>query len=263
MLITLTTDFGLDDPFVAIMKGVILGRCPDVQLVDICHTIAPQDIAAASLQLSDAAPYFPADTLHVAVVDPGVGTSRRIICLKTNNQLFLAPDNGLLTPFLDNAEAIFQVNNDLLFLQPVSDTFHGRDIFAPVAAALACGLNLHELGPELQLKDLIRFELPKPGLEQGCLQGQCLRADRFGNMTTNISKQDLDSFLGNSNEPVITLASTTITGLNHSYESGKDGAIALINSSNKLEISIPGGNAAHDLNLFPSTAVRISKKPIF
>ena len=259
MPITLTTDFGYDDPFVAIMKGVILSRYPEAQLVDICHTIAPQDIKSASLQLSEAAPFFPAHTIHLAVVDPGVGTQRRIICLQHNNQLFLAPDNGLLTPFLHNAQTVFQVDNDKLFLHPVSSTFHGRDIFAPVAAALAGGLDPHELGPPLSANGLVRLEIPQPRLKGNQLQGQCLRADRFGNMTTNIRKKDLDVFLAGGNTPIIHINDSTITGLSSTYGQPNDSAIALINSSNHLEISIAGGHAASTLELRPGTPVLISK----
>ncbi len=259
MPITLTTDFGLDDPFVAMMKGVILGRCPQARLVDICHTCPPQDILAASHILADTAPYFPAATTHVAVVDPGVGTSRRIICIEEDSQLFLAPDNGLLTPFFQESSRAFHLLNADLFLQPVSATFHGRDIFAPVAAALAGGLNPTELGPAIPLHELVRLEQPKPIMDRGLLRGQCLRADHFGNMATNISKNDLDNFLDAGETVVLSLNDTTITGLKHTYGQVKDEAIALINSSNHLEISIAGGNASRELNLVPGTPLILSK----
>jgi hypothetical protein len=259
MLITLTTDFGLDDPFVAMMKGVILGRCPQACLVDICHTIPPQDISAACHVLAEAAPYFPKATIHVAVVDPGVGTSRRIICVDSGGHLILAPDNGLLTPFFDDAYCAFQVMNENLFLQPLSATFHGRDIFAPVAAALAGGLDPRELGPSLPLGELIRLPRPIPTTHGQELRGQCLRADRFGNMTTNISKQDLTIFLAPGTTPAICLADMTITGLSHTYDKNEGRAIALINSSNHLEISIPRGNAARELNLLPGALVVVRK----
>lgn len=259
MLITLTTDFGLDDPYVAMMKGVILGRCPEVRLVDICHTIAPQDISSASQQLNQAAPFFPTDTIHVAVVDPGVGTNRRIICLEHNNQLFLAPDNGLLSPFFKDATAAFQVDNEALYRHPVSTTFHGRDIFAPVAAALAEGLAPHELGPELSVNDLIRLDLPQPTMDTKQLRGQCLRADRFGNLSTNISAKDLESFLDKSEVPVISIGDTLITGLSSTYGHEKGEVIALINSSAHLEISIAGGNAADQLHIATGTPVVITK----
>ena len=259
MIITLTTDFGLDDPFVAMMKGVILGHCPQAQCVDICHTIPAQDICAASLTLGEAAPYFPPATIHVAVVDPGVGTNRRIICLEAGKQLFLAPDNGLLTPFFKEASGAIHLTNDTFFRQPVSATFHGRDIFAPVAAALANGLDPDELGPAIPFTDLIHLELPRPTIERQQMQGQCLRADHFGNMATNISKKDLDTFLGNKERPTITIGHLTITGLSPTYGLKKEEVIALINSSDHLEISIPGGNAAKTLNLDHGTPVIIRR----
>lgn len=259
MIITLTTDFGLDDPFVAMMKGVILGHCPQVQFVDICHTIPAQDICAASLTLANTAPYFPPATIHVAVVDPGVGTNRRIICLEAGKQLFLAPDNGLLTPFLLKASSAIHLTNDTFFRQPVSATFHGRDIFAPVAAALANGLDPDELGPPIPLSDLVHLEVPSPTIDRQQMRGQCLRADHFGNMATNISKKDLDTFLENKERPAITIGHLTITGLSPTYGLRKEEVIALINSSDHLEISMPGGNAAKTLNLGQGTPVIISR----
>ncbi|MBU0681447.1 MAG: SAM-dependent chlorinase/fluorinase [Proteobacteria bacterium] len=259
MLITLTTDFGLDDPFVAMMKGVILSRCPQACLVDICHTIPPHDVSAAGHILAEAAPYFPKATIHVAVVDPGVGTDRRIICIDSGGHLMLAPDNGLLTPFFDDAYSAFQVMNDDLFLQPLSATFHGRDIFAPVAAALACGLDPRELGPSLPLGDLVRLVRPMPTMHGQELRGQCLHADHFGNMATNISQQDLATFLAPGETPMICLAETTITDLSRTFDKKPGSAIALLNSSNHLEISIPRGNAARELNLLPGTLVVVRK----
>ncbi|MEN8257876.1 MAG: SAM-dependent chlorinase/fluorinase [Thermodesulfobacteriota bacterium] len=259
MLITLTTDFGLDDPFVAIMKGVILGRCPQASVVDICHTIPAQNIAAASHVLTEAAPYFPAATLHMAVVDPGVGTSRRIICIEASGQLFLAPDNGLLTPFFKDAHRAYELVNDEFFLQPVSSTFHGRDIFAPVAAALACGLAPNKLGPTLPISGLIHLEQPPATMGIHQLQGQCLRADHFGNMATNISKKELDSFLDAGETPLITIGATIIKGLSSTYGPEKGKIIALFNSSSYLEISIAGGNAVCELNLSIGSPVIINK----
>ncbi len=259
MLITLTTDFGLDDPFVAMMKGVILGRCPGVTIVDICHTSAAQDIGAASRTLQQTAPFFPPGTIHVAVIDPGVGSRRRIICLEANSQFFLAPDNGLLTPFFAAAEQIFALDNDSLYLQPLSTTFHGRDIFAPVAAALAAGLASSELGPSLAPHQLVRLEPPRPSRVNDELRGQCLQADHFGNMTCNISKADLEEFLEGNATPLITVAETTITGLSSCYGPATSRAIALINSNNMLEIAISHGNASRDLGLRPGTPVVIRK----
>jgi hypothetical protein len=260
-LITLTTDFGHDDAFVAMMKGVILGRCPQARLVDICHTIPAQDIGAASRMLAQAAPFFPAAAIHLAVVDPGVGTRRHLLCLATADQLFLAPDNGLLTPFFDQARRIFCITAAHLFLAPVSATFHGRDILAPAAAALAGGLPPEQLGPAIAAHHLVRLAPPRPTMAGQELWGHCLRADHFGNMTTTISAADLTAFLGPDATPLICCGPHRIQGLSPTYGPASPHPIALINSSNHLEISLPGGHATHTLRLAPGLPVVITRQP--
>lgn len=259
-IITLTTDFGLDDAFVAVMKGVILGRRRICDIIDICHTIPPRDIGAAARTLAQAAPFFPPATIHVAVVDPGVGSNRRIICLETAHHLFLAPDNGLLSPVLPAAQRVVQVSNESLFLQPVSATFHGRDIFAPVAAALANGLALSELGPALKEESLVTLEQPRPTLVGKQLRGECLQADHFGNMATTISAADLQDFSADDQSLLIRVADRCIAGLSQTYGPASATGIALINSNNQLEIALAHGNAARTLHLKPGMPVVIEKK---
>lgn len=261
-LITLTTDFGHDDAFVAMMKGVILARCPQARLVDICHTIPAQDIAAASQMLAQAAPFFPVAAIHLAVVDPGVGTHRHLLCLEGTDQLFLAPDNGLLTPFFGQARRIFRITADHLFLRPVSATFHGRDILAPVAAALGCGLPPDQLGPAIAAHHLVRLAQPRPTVAGDELQGHCLRADHFGNMSTTISAADLAAFLGHGATPLICCGHHRIQGLSPTFGPASAQPIALINSGNLLEISLPGGHAARTLRLVPGLPVVITRQPV-
>ncbi len=161
-IITLTTDFGTTDPFVGVMKGVIAGRAPETRLIDLTHGIPPQDVLAGALVLRHAAPYFPAGTIHLAVVDPGVGTARRPLCVETADALFVGPDNGLLSLAAprDRLLHIVHLAEERFFLSPPSATFHGRDVFAPVAAALAAGAAPTELGPEVP--DMTRLDVPAP-----------------------------------------------------------------------------------------------------
>ncbi|PLX47396.1 MAG: hypothetical protein C0613_14060 [Desulfobulbaceae bacterium] len=259
-IITLTTDFGHDDAFVAVMKGVILGRGRRCDIIDICHTIPPQDIGAAARTLAQAAPFFPPATIHVAVVDPGVGSRRRIICLETAHHLFLAPDNGLLTPVLAAAQRVVQVSNESLFLQPVSATFHGRDIFAPVAAALANGLALSELGPVLKTENLVTLKQRRARFVGNQLRGECLQADHFGNMATTINAADLQAFPADDQPLLIRVADRCIAGLSQTYEPTAATAIALINSNNQLEIALAHGNATRSLHLKPGMPVVVEKK---
>jgi S-adenosylmethionine hydrolase len=188
-IITLLTDFGHQDPFVGIMKGVILGLCPNASLVDLTHETAAYDILGGSFLLQSAVPYFPPGTIHVAMVDPGVGGPRRPILAEIDDQLFVAPDNGLLSyPMAHGTvRAVRAIVAQEYLLQPVSTTFHGRDVFAPVAGHLACGVPPERFGPEVG--DAVRLPSPRPRLgEGGTLTGQVIRIDRFGNCITNIGR---------------------------------------------------------------------------
>src|SRR5712691_6438607 len=184
-LVTLTTDFGLRDPFVGIMKGVILSICPTARLVDLTHEVEPQDILGGCLTLEAAVPFFPAGTVHLVVVDPGVGSARRAIALRTGGGYLVGPDNGVLTPAFERSGwTAVALTAPEYRLPSVSRTFHGRDVFAPAAAYLAAGIPLERLGSTLT--DPVRLPLPGCRLEGDALVGEVLAADRFGNLITSI-----------------------------------------------------------------------------
>ena len=194
MIITLTTDFGLRDPFVGIMKGVILSIAPEAQLVDIAHDIPSHDILEAAFIIDSAFRYFPPKTIHLVVVDPGVGGSRRPIAASTGDQYFVAPDNGVLSFILNTGPLTpiptYHITNASLFHQPVSKTFHGRDIFAPVAGHLARGAPIDSVGP--RIVDFVRKSSPRPRRNGArALIATVLRIDRFGNIITNLQRGDL------------------------------------------------------------------------
>jgi len=190
-LITLLTDFGTADYFVGAMKGVILSTCPSANIVDITHEVPPQDIQCAAFILLAAYKSFPVGTIHVAVVDPGVGSTRRGIVGKCAKQIFVGPDNGIFN-YVFEREApaeVFQIQNEQFFRRPVSPTFHGRDIFAPVAAALANGVVATQLG--LEISDWVQLEPLAPVRQEGTIEGRILHIDRFGNCITNLKDADV------------------------------------------------------------------------
>jgi hypothetical protein len=191
-IITLTTDFGTSDYFVGAMKGAILAVDPNAHLVDLTHEIPPQEIEAGAFMLFAAYQTFPTGTIHLVVVDPGVGSSRRAIAAMTEKYFFVAPDNGLLS-FIYDAEAavkVFEITNERFFRQPVSATFHGRDVFAPVAGALSRGVAPSELGAEIS--DFVRFEIKKPKMiDESTIEAEVFHIDRFGNCIVNLKQDDL------------------------------------------------------------------------
>ncbi len=190
-VITLSTDFGWDDPYVGVMKGVILGINPRAVLVDLTHGLSHRRLLEAGFKLAAAADYFPQGTVHLAVVDPGVGSARRPIAVQTKTHYWVGPDNGIFTPILQAhpASKVLQLTNSRSFLKPVSATFHGRDIFAPVAAQISRGLSLATLGR--RITDPVLLSLPEPFFQKNALRGQVLYADRFGNLITNLRPQIL------------------------------------------------------------------------
>jgi S-adenosylmethionine hydrolase len=247
-IITLTTDFGLADGYVGTMKGVILGIHPTATIVDISHDIPPQDVREAAYVLHAAYPHFPQGTIHVVVVDPGVGSERRAIALRTPQATFVAPDNGVLSYVVarERAEEIVDLTNSRYHLSPVSRTFHGRDIFAPVAAHLARCIPLAELGEPLT--EIIAFPLPRPQVcPDGTMTGQVIHIDRFGNLITSIMSRDLaDHPL--LREGVIEIRGQSIRGIASNYAQVTLGKLlALIGSSDHLEIAVSGGNASQTL----------------
>jgi S-adenosylmethionine hydrolase len=267
--ITLTTDFGLDDAYVAAMKGVILEINPGATIVDISHSIEPQSIRQGAFVFSTAYAYFPQDTVHLIVVDPGVGSQRRAIIIETDNAIFVAPDNGVLsyvvqaytgkrsfratlTKLPPELQA-FEITNPKYWRHPVSSTFHGRDIFAPVAAHISLGTPLNELGQAITSVSV--FPLPQPQTDAtGNLIGHILHIDHFGNLITDVTSQDLPP-----GEYSIQVAGHQIGSLSHSYEQSQ-GLLALIGSSGRLEIALKGGNAARLLGSKLGDKLRITRR---
>ncbi len=251
-VITLLTDFGTRDPYVASMKGVILGINPEAKIVDITHQIPPQDILEAAYTLFASYKYFPKGTIHIIVVDPGVGSRRRIIALKTEDYIFIAPDNGVLSLVLQKEKVkvkeIIEITNKKYFLKPVSDTFHGRDIFSPVAAHLSKGVPLRNFGKRIEkIKEL---KITTSEMKKGKLIGRIIHIDRFGNLVTNIDRE-IPSKLKIKNEKVkIEIGKRKIVGIKRSYVSVKRGELlALFGSSGFLEISVNLGNASKVLGV--------------
>jgi S-adenosylmethionine hydrolase len=242
-VIAITTDFGLEDPYVGVMKGVILGISPDVRLVDVTHGVMPQDVLAGCLMLEAARPYFPPATIHLAVVDPGVGTRRAGLVVEAPGVTFVAPDNGLLS-FLrdDEIRRIRRIENRDLMLQPVSRTFHGRDVFAPVAAHLAAGVSADVVGPEAS--GLCRIPIPGAVSTGGETSGELLTFDRFGNGVTSIRATDLP---GGARRARIKGFAVPLVSTYGDAASGSP--LCLVGSSGRLEISVRDGSARADLDL--------------
>ena len=194
-VITLLTDFGIQDAYAGAMKGVIAGINPFANIIDICHTVPPQDIFNGAYLLYTAYKYFPKKTIHVAVVDPGVGSKRNIVCVETENYFFLTPDNGLLSFIIqdERPKSVHRVTNDKYFLPALSSTFHGRDVFAPVAAHLSLGVKPQQLG--IEINRLEQLEIPSPAYKNGRIEGQVISVDRFGNLITNITRLHIEQHL--------------------------------------------------------------------
>lgn len=247
-IITLLTDFGSVDPFAGIMKGVILGIAPHALLVDLTHCVPPQEVVPGALLLRSAVPYFPDGTIHVAVVDPGVGSSRRSLVIETARGLLIGPDNGLLSLAAASlgrgcARAI---ENRELMRPEVSSTFHGRDVFAPVAAHLACGLSPESVGPAVE--SIVELDLPLPQRDATEIRGAVIHVDVFGNLITNISADALSAFPANG--LCVSLGQVLFTGVSSAYADVPAGApLAIVGSWGMLEIAIRNGNAARTLGV--------------
>ena len=252
--ITLTTDFGLSDGYVAAMKGVIYSINPEATIVDLCHNIQPQDIRQAAFVLNTAYSYFPSYTVHLVVVDPGVGTNRRAIILKSPKAHFVAPDNGVLSYIIESfsphsilESQRVQLGSDLkayaitkseYWRKPVSSTFHGRDIFAPVAARLSLGLMASSLGDNVDT--ITTFPIPRPSRQDSEITGNIMHIDHFGNLITNVQESALSAVIQSI---TIVIGNYRIHGLARTYADG-EGPLALFGSSGYLEISVPNANAA-------------------
>jgi S-adenosylmethionine hydrolase len=259
-IVALLTDFGTADHYVAAMRGVILQINPKVTLVDVTHEIGSQDIYHAAFVLRQVLPYFPTETIFVAVVDPTVGTSRRILAARYSDRIVLAPDNGLLTLVHRDADLqeVRVVENRRLFATSLSASFHGRDIFAPVAGHLSRGLALDHVGPVADRIEVI--ELPKPARNpDGSIDGQVNLVDRFGNLITNISVVDISTARAANRQFEVKLKDQLIGPIHVTYADVPPGSpLAMIGSSQMLEIAVNHGSAAHLLDARRGDRVRLS-----
>jgi len=262
-LITLLTDFGTQDEYVGVMKGVIAGINPEVRVVDISHSIEPQDVVHGAYVLAAAFAFFPGGTIHVAVVDPGVGGARRILAIECGRQRFVVPDNGLVEQVLVHqpVTAAVSVENPLYFLKRASHTFHGRDIFAPVSAHLAAGLPLAELGPAVHRDTIVSGVVPRCRFSSpACVEGMVVSADRFGNLMTNIDAATIDQLAhrDTGKKMMVELADKPVGVIVASYERvAAHMPLALIGSRGLLEISVNLGNARQALDAGKHDRVRV------
>ncbi|NTW56273.1 MAG: SAM-dependent chlorinase/fluorinase [Chlorobiaceae bacterium] len=258
--IVLMTDFGLGDTFVGQMKGVIRSIAPSAVVIDLTHAVSPQNIAQGAFLLGKSLPYFPAGSIFVTVVDPGVGTSRRAIAVETAKHIFVSPDNGLLSPVLQHEKVVRCVRiSESRFMLPVSSsTFHGRDLFSPVAAHLSTGLPVAELGQSLDPGECVRRDQPACSLSADgkVLEGIIIYADHFGNLVTSIET-------GTILEPKrweVECGNISPMPLSLTYGSVPEGApLAYRGSSGTVEIGLRNGNAAQSLGLQPGDIVRLKR----
>jgi S-adenosylmethionine hydrolase len=254
-IVSLTTDFGLSDSYVGIMKGVILDICPEATLVDISHEIRPQAVRQAAYVLSTATPFFPQGTVHLVVVDPGVGSERRSIAVETEQALYVAPDNGVLDLVMaqDPARRAVNLTKTRYHLPQVSATFHGRDIFAPAAGHLASGIDLGEMGELLPVQDLVTLPTLQPQQQpDGSWLGEITHIDHFGNLIT--------SFQGTPGKGrgTVETGGVEIDGVRRTFADVTSGElVAYIGSSGRLEIAVRDGNAAARLGVDIGDAVCI------
>jgi S-adenosylmethionine hydrolase len=258
-LVTLLTDFGLQDGFVGVMKGIIYTICPEAQIVDITHAVPPQDILAGALVLERSLPYFPSGSVHLAVADPGVGTERRPMAARIGDQFVVGPDNGLFTLLYLQAERLGQpvhaveLDQPRYWLSQVSFVFHGRDIFAPVAAHLASGVDLGDLGSPLA--DPLRLEMPQPLRLKDGWRCQVMAVDYFGTLQLNLTRSDL----GEAQIKQVSLAGEKIDGLCHAFGDRSPGSLmALMDSSDHLSIAVVNGSAAARLKAVPGLEVFVT-----
>ncbi len=263
-VITLTTDFGTSDSYVGAMKGVILNLAPAARLIDITHEVSPQNVHQAAYIVQTFYHYFPPGTIHLVIVDPGVGSARRAIALGTPASIFVAPDNGVLTYAWRDAHArwgadscvVYELAESRFWLNEVSHTFHGRDIFAPVVGHLAAGVPLDALGPRLSGITAAELEQPVAG-RNGGLVGRIIHVDHFGNCITNITSQQLEA-AGLGQRLVVHIIDQQIAGLQRTFNDVPVGALmALLGSSNRLELAVRNGSAAQTLGVGLGDTVRV------
>lgn len=254
-VITLTTDFGITDEYAGVLKGVILCHCPAARIIDITHSIPPQNIMAAARMVGRYAPFFPPATIHLVIVDPGVGTDRAIVVADDGLHLFIGPDNGVLTPVLRSSRLRCCHVLDVKKVAAVSSTFHGRDIMAPLAGRLASGMSLSEVGPKVSAADCVHLHLPAAVKGKDLVRGEVVAIDHFGNITTSIPAEDLLQFAGQIS---VQVGESKISGLGETYADRREGALlCLIDSRGWLEIAVNRGNAAEKLSCSPGDLVEV------
>ncbi|MBS3735065.1 MAG: SAM-dependent chlorinase/fluorinase [Phycisphaerae bacterium] len=260
-LVTLLTDFSTRDPYVAAMKGVLLRHCPRAEIIDITHEIAPQDVLSAAFVLAEATRSFPDGTLHVVVVDPGVGTDRRILAGDIGGQRFLCPDNGVITFVAESREQreLVVVSNSRYVPAATSRTFHGRDIFAPVAAHILNGVDLARLGP--RPKAFTMLDVPRPVVAGEVLAGQIVYVDRFGNLVSNIPIAAVEPWCAALDAVRVSCDGREVGALQGTYDFVERGAaLALVNSMGLIEVAVNGGSAAAVLDAGVGATVRLRRE---
>jgi S-adenosyl-L-methionine hydrolase (adenosine-forming) len=246
-LVTLTTDFGGADHFVGTMRGVILGVNPAAQVVDLCNAVNSFDVLDGALTIAQAYKYFPAETIHLVVVDPGVGSARRPLLVTTSKHYFVAPDNGVLSLVMEQEErvSVRHITAEHYFLQPLSNTFHGRDIFAPCAGWMSKGVEAEKFGDEIT--DYVRFTLPTPKLvSEHTLKGAVLKVDKFGNLITNLTPENAPALFAANAKIKMTVGQASVSGLRNAYAEGQAGELfGVLNSMGFVEIACNRGAAAN------------------
>jgi S-adenosylmethionine hydrolase len=261
-IITLTTDYGTDDHLVGTVKGVILKINPEVTIVDITHHVTPFDLLDGALAIGAAYAYFPPKTIHVVIVDPGVGTERRPLLVSGQNQYFIAPDNGVLSLIYEREQhnvVVRHANAEHYYLQPLSKTFHGRDVFAPVAAWLSKGWQTSAMGDEIQ--DYKKMALPRPKAGEAGVKGLVLKVDSFGNLVTNFRIEDLPTDAQNGGALNLQVGAHAVNRLVDTFARGKaEEPVAYIGSSGYLEIALNKGNASRKLAIGRGAPVVLAEK---
>lgn len=261
-IITLLTDFGSVDGFVGVMKGVMLQICPNAHLIDISHDIPPFSISSASFLMEWSYEYYPPGTIHLCVVDPGVGTNRRILIVQANDHYFVAPDNGVLTPIIDTGKhlKIFSITNERYWRENVSNTFHGRDIFSPISAYLAKGIPPSVMGKEIN--DPVRLPMHPIEFDRDIIHCHVRYIDRFGNLVTDLDIDTYKKWSANNgctqDQTIIQFQDTRVMGISQSYGMKKRGELlAVFDGYDRLEIAQNGGDASRHTGLGIDAPVKV------
>jgi S-adenosyl-L-methionine hydrolase (adenosine-forming) len=253
-VIALLTDFGLADPYVGAMKGSILSVCPGATLVDVVHDLPPHDVLAGALALEAVHAVFPPGTIFVAVVDPGVGSSRRGLAAASGDRVFVGPDNGILSLVLEGSARVFSLEREEFFRSPVSPVFHGRDIFGPVAGHLAMGRSVEEMG---STHSPVRLQIPRARRTGESWEGEVLHVDRFGTLVTSITASEVTSLL----PPLSLSIRSHVLPVLRTYSDVPEGSpLALVGSGGRLEVSVNRGNAERALGAGTGTSVRLERE---